>query len=168
MRRISISLPEELVTRLEPVKDKINVSQVCREALERRIAIHTGASIVNGDGLDLDSLIDRLREERDLIEGTGETMGKRNAGAWLSTASYVEIKSVVERPPSSGIEKYRLPSTAFRTMKRDMEESDGAWGNGLAVAYKTAWLDYVTAIWGQIEERVQGAPEPVAKGEPAE
>ena len=48
------------------------------------------------------------------------------------------------------MENYRLPRTAFRMMKNDMEEA-GAECDGIhAVVYKTAWLDYVTSVWSQV------------------
>ena len=158
MPRISISLPNELVVRLEPVKDKINVSQVCREALDRRIAMIAGASEQDGlDGLDLESLVSRFREERRLVEGQWEELGRKNGGAWLSGASYLELKNVIERPPSSNMEEYKLPTAAFRIMKRDMEQANGVWKGGMAVTYKTAWLDYVKSIWARIESEVEAS-----------
>ncbi|MCH8206620.1 MAG: hypothetical protein IH956_06400, partial [Chloroflexi bacterium] len=96
MARISVSLPEDFMERLEPIKDKINVSQVCREALERRITAFERVA-ANGIGdLDLDGLVGRLREERDLVQGKFEDVARGNAVAWLSTTPYLEIKSVVE------------------------------------------------------------------------
>ena len=44
MARISISIPDELAARLEPVKDHLNVSQVCRDALEHRITAFEGTA----------------------------------------------------------------------------------------------------------------------------
>ena len=50
-----------------------------------------------------------------------------------------------------GIVRYRLPKAAFRVAKRDLRKAVGG-SNGLsAVAYKTAWLDYVKAVWDQVE-----------------
>ena len=166
MARISISLSEDLVARLEPVKDRINVSQVCREALERRISSFERASSEQEGDPDVGDLVERLREERELLEGMLESRARRNAASWLSTTSYVELKSVTENGSSVDIGKYRLPRGAFKTMKQDLLEPEKLELDGVhAVAYKTAWLDYVKALWAQVLEQ---AEEPTNHTEPVE
>ena len=155
MARISVSLPEEFIERLELVKDKINVSQVCREALERRITVFERVA-ANGIGdLDLDGLVGRLREERELVQGKFEDVARGNAVAWLSTTPYLEIKSVVEAQIPSSMDSYRLPRQAFRTMKQDMQEADVDCDGVHAVVYKTAWLDYVRTVWADIVDLLE-------------
>ncbi len=159
MPRVSISLPDELMKRLEPLKKGVNVSQVCREALERRIAIFEQATVENGAAVDTEGLIDRLREERALVESKVEELGRRNAAAWLATVSYLELKSVLEEQAAVDIAKYRLPKTAFRTAKLDLRETIGGFSGLPAVTYKTAWLDYVKAIWDRVKNDTEVAGE---------
>ena len=150
MARISISVSEELMARLDPIKDRINISELCREAIERRLAAHESVSNNHVDELDQEGLIQRLREERELSEGTFQKGGRAKAALWLSTAPFLEIKSVAEARTPSNMESYRLPQTAFRMMKKHMEEA-GAECDGIrAVVHKTAWLDYVTSVWSQV------------------
>ncbi len=173
MARISISIPDELAARLEPVKDHLNVSQVCRDALEQRITTFEGTADPRGDESDLQGLASRFREEHGLAQEQWASLGSRNAVAWLSAASYLELKGVIdEGDPSRGIRKYKLPHAAFRIMKREMRRAngdretrgangdretrraDGDLEGSAAVAYKTAWLDYVKAVWVQVEVRL--------------
>ena len=155
MPRISVSLPEELTTRLEPVKNRINISQVCREALERRVTALELATGLHGAELDMEGLIARLREERALVEGKFEALGRDSAAVWLDTASYLEFKSVAGNGASPNMARYKLPRSAFRLMKRDMEEAEASYDGAQAVAYKTAWLDSVNAIWAEVAHRVE-------------
>lgn len=145
MSRISVSLPDELTTRLEPFKEKLNVSQVCREALERRIAAFEMAAD-HGDDLDVGAMVERLREEREMIEGRFQEMGGRNAASWLDTVSYVELKGVAETNGSSSIEEYRLPRSAFKVMKHDAQQANASCEGLSAAVYKSAWLDYVRVV----------------------
>ncbi len=156
MGRISISLPDSLIAKLEPIKDGINISQLCREALEQRVEAHQRASNREGQELNLDALVQRLRGERELFGGKFEELGKNNAATWLSTASYLEIQSVAERGDSEGMPKYKLPRAAFNTMKQDMQEMTLSCDGSQAVVYKTAWLDYVKAVWSDIVEQLEG------------
>ena len=155
MGRISISLPDTLMASLEPLKDGINISQLCRDALEQRVAAYHRAASHNGNGLDLDTLVQRLRGERDLFGGKFEQLGKDNAAAWLSAAPYLEIQNVATHNPSNGMRKYKLPRTAFNVMKRDMQEVKLGCDGPQAVVYKTAWLDYVKSVWSQVVDRLE-------------
>ena len=152
MARISISIPDKLMAKLEPIKESINISQLCREALEHRIAVFERAA--RHDALDLKSLVKRLRDERSSEETKFEDLGKANAGWWLNTVSYLELKNIAENSNSSNMSKYKLPRAAFQTMKQDMAEANGSCEGGQAVAYKTAWLDYVRSVWAQVVDQV--------------
>ena len=159
MPRLSISVSDEIMARLEPLKDQINVSQVCREALDRRVDAFERVTTLQGDDLDLDGLTARLREERELVEGTFQKLGRRNAATWLSTGSYLEIKGLIENHNGVDMSKYKLPKAAFRTMKRDMDEASVSCYGAHAIAYKAAWLDYVRALWATVVDRVEETAE---------
>ena len=155
MGRISISLPDSLIAKLEPIKDGINVSQLCREALEHRVAAYERASSRDGQDLDLDALVQRLRAERDLFGGKFEQLGQKNAATWLATAPYLEIRYIAQDNPHSGMPKYKLPPDAFIVMKKDMKELKLSCDGPQAVNYKTAWLDYVKSVWSKVVDRIE-------------
>ena len=157
MARISISVPDSLIAKLEPIKDGINISQLCREALEQRVSAYERASSENGHELNLDSLVDRLRGERDLVGGKFESLGKQNAATWLSIAPYMEIRDVAETRRPDAMPKYKLPRAAFKTMKHDMHRAKLDCEGPRSVAYKTAWLDYVVSVWSDVIERLESS-----------
>ena len=150
MTRISISVPDSLIARLEPIKDSINISQLCREALEQRVGAFEWAADRGGDDPDSESLVLRLREEREVFEGRFELLGREGAAAWLNFASYPDVKSVTDNHAPPSMLKYRLPRAAFKVLKHDMEEAKLDCEGPHAVVYKTAWLDHVRAVWTQI------------------
>jgi hypothetical protein len=162
MKRLSITLPEELVARIEPFKDRINVSQVCREALERRVTASEEARGLNGSGIDMDGVVTRLREERSAVEGKWEALGAINASTWVSAASYLELKSVLECQGTGDLAGYRLPSGAYKIMKRDMGQVGSGWERLIAAAYKTAWLDALKEVWARIKP-IEDTPEAPAQ-----
>ena len=156
MGRISISLPDSLIAKLEPIKDGINISQLCREALEQRVAAYQRAANRKGRDLDFNALVHRLREEQDRFGGKFEELGKNNAAAWLFTAPYLEIQNVATHNHAEGMHKYKLPRAAFNVMKQDMHGMKLSCDGTQAVVYKTAWLDYVKTIWFDIIEQLEG------------
>ena len=151
MARISISIPDELAERLEPVKDHLNISQVCREALERRIITFEEAADSPEDETGMESLSSRFREEHRLDEEKMAGLGRRNAASWLRAASYKELQHVIDAGESSRKRGSKFPHSAFRIMKRELRRANGGLEGSAAVAYKTAWLDYVKAVWVQVE-----------------
>lgn len=154
MPRISVTVPDELTARLEPVKDSVSVSQVCRDALERRITAVERAAKNKRDDLDVADLVERLRDEREQMEGKFEQLGRNNAAAWIGKSSYLELKSVAENHDGSSIEDYMLPRAAFRAMKRDMEAAKADCEGVPAALYKGAWLGYVKQVWGEIADQI--------------
>ena len=164
MGRISISLPDSLMAKLEPIKNGVNISQLCREALEQRVAAYERAANLNGDDLDLDALVHRLRGERDLFGGKFEQLGKNNAITWLTTAPYLEIQTIATHNHSAGIHNYKLPRAAFNVMKQDMQGVKLSCEGPQAVVYKTAWLDYVNAVWSDVVERLDGSSTAAVNG----
>ena len=155
MARISISIPDRLMARLEPVKESINISRLCRDALERRVAMFERAAVQGGHDLDTVSLVERLREERALDGGKFEKLGRGNAAAWMSTASYLEFRNVAEDRRSTNMHNYKLPRAAFATMKQHMAGLNSSLDGVQAVAYKSAWLDSVRAVRTQIVDQLE-------------
>ena len=155
MARISISIPDKLMARLEPIKDSINISRLCREALDQRINAFERAARREGGVLDLDSLVLRLRQEQDASAVQFEDVGRQNAVAWLNTVSYVEFKNVAEASDSSNMDNYRLPRVAFRGMKQDMAEANAGCEGAPSITFKTAWLDHVRSVWAQVVDRLE-------------
>lgn len=155
MGRISISLPDSLMAKLEPIKNGVNISQLCREALEQRVEAYERAAMLNGNDLDMDALVSRLRSERDLFGGKFEELGRCNAVAWLTAAPYLEIQTVVNNNHSNAMGDYKLPRAAFNVMKQDLKGVKLSCEGPQAVVYKTAWLDYVNAVWINVVERME-------------
>ena len=155
MADISVTIPDKLVAQLERIKDDINISQVCRESLEHSVDAFERAA--GHDLLDFDGLVQRFRDLRPIEESKFEDLGKDNAGGWLNAVSFLELKNVAENPSSSNMPKYKLPRAAFQTMKQDMAEVNVSCEDGQAVAYKTAWLDYVRSVWVLVEEQIEGS-----------
>lgn len=162
MTRISISIPDSLMAKLEPIKDSINISQLCREALEQRVGALDQATEGNGSPPDQEDPVLRLRGERSAYEGRFERLGMEGAATWLASAPYPEVKTVTESGKPSSMVKYRLPRAAFKVMKRDMEEANLDCEGPHGEAYKTAWLDQVMAVWAQVVDGFEstGSPEP--------
>ena len=114
--------------------------------------------------MDFDGLVQRFRDEGLVEERNFEDLGKANAGSWMNSATYVDLKYVAENSDPANMTGYRLPKSAFRTMKQDMAEAKADCEGDHAAAYKTAWLADVKSVWAQAtdqpEDSKQAEPEP--------
>ena len=82
--RIGINVPNELMKRVKEINPAVNVSQVCREALEERVRVGERAiSQADADGVDKE--VARLAESlgNPLIEPDWETYALEDAREWV-------------------------------------------------------------------------------------
>lgn len=82
--RIGINVPNELMKRVKQINPPVNVSQVCREALEERAGVGERAiSQADADGVDKE--VARLAESlgNPLIEPDWETYALEDAREWV-------------------------------------------------------------------------------------
>ena len=152
MARISVTIPDKLIAKLGQIKGDTNISQLCRECLEHRVDEFERAA--GHDALDFDGLVQRFRDQRLVADSKFEDLGKTNAGHWMDTASYIELKNTAEEIDPSNMDRYRLPKAAFKIMKQDMAVANVDCESSHAVEYKTAWLDYVKSVWTQASDQL--------------
>ena len=80
--RIGINIPDSLNRRMEPLKGTMNVSQVCRDAIEAYVEDYERASArVDLDGLD--DALTRLTAGPDRMEVDWGELGWNDARAWM-------------------------------------------------------------------------------------
>ena len=87
--RIGINIPNELMKRLEPLKPELNISQVCREALQAKADKYDDA-IVNLMADDTQTALRQTVEEEikrhSIIDVDWEALGYEDAIAWVKAA----------------------------------------------------------------------------------
>ena len=95
--RIGINVPNELMKRVKEISPAVNVSQVCREALEKRVRVRESAiSQAEDDGADKEVV--RLAESlgNSLIEPDWETYGLKDAREWMKRVTAEDWEYFIE------------------------------------------------------------------------
>ena len=88
--RIGINVPNELLQRLEPLKPELNISQVCREALEAKAESYEQMQARLGDAGVREAVArvwEQEKEFRAAIDFDWETLGYEDARAWVKAAT---------------------------------------------------------------------------------
>ena len=168
--RIGVNIPNDLYRRMQPIKHTINVSQVCREALEAHVEDYERAR----DRLEadhMDEAVDRLSQEEEQLEVDWKELGWADAKTWVDGASKeyfdhishrVDVLKRQGRPTWEGVihSPYVEGSQSFN--QRWVEHSEyfnqifatNPERNPVREAeeeYGRAWLAYVCAV----EEKIQ-------------
>ena len=182
--RIGINIPNELHRRLEPLKRHINVSQICREAIEERIRCYEKALASRRDW-DIVQAIEWTWEEerkmRDIIKVDWGMLGCEDAKSWVTAARLKDweylhhCQDVIQR---QGRPRWEVPPPYLEGVRtfndRDSELYHRIWqqddqfldwlydehgGLDRAAAereYISSWLAYTDSAWGLFCEMREG------------
>ena len=174
--RIGVNIPNELHRRLEPLKQYVNVSQICRDAIEERIRCYEKALASRSDQ-DIVRSIERVWEEernmRAIVEVEWGMLGAEDAKSWVAVAQLKDWEylhhrqDVIQRqgrlrwevpPPTlGGVKAFndRESELYNRIQQQDDQFLDWLYdeygGLDRAAAereYMSAWLAYTDSSWG--------------------
>ena len=174
--RIGINIPNELHRRLEPLRQHINISQICREAIEERLGCYEKALASRGDQ-DVAQAIERTwgeeRRMRDIIKVDWGMLGCQDAKSWVTVAQlkhwdYLHHRQDIIR--KQGRPPWEVPPPYFEGVKTFNEhqaelhsriwqqddqffdwlydEHGGIDREAAEREYMCAWLAYTDSAWG--------------------
>jgi hypothetical protein len=173
--RLGINVPNQLLGRLKPFREHINISEVCREALEERVSLYERAT-EEFAGITVPRAIEMGLEEIGDKHVNWTELGIEDAKLWLEKATLDNIDHVLHnlrvfeqqnpgKVPGWWILLY-LPGvpTIHDRMNEHQDwllsrmSQTGLWGetNPHAKAegeYTRAWVAYVKAAWNAFEDR---------------
>jgi hypothetical protein len=176
--QVTIYVPQDLAEALDRQRERLNVSQVCAQALRREVgkleaaadvpsladvaASGAAAAPPSSEPVDeMQALIERLRRQRQRSLEHGDEMerARTRAEGWLKKAHYEQIKRFGEWEPTGDADRFYAES--FRLTPRE-EEVTRDWGrqrtrDGLSfslAAYRRAWHQNVRAFWHHVRDQI--------------
>jgi hypothetical protein len=160
-RRLTIAVPESLYDRLQNVKQEINISGVCQEALEMAVTLKE----LTIDSDDRETLIERLRLERkgvlNQIKEQGFKFGQKSA----HNLSYQDFQRLEQRKDITA----NLDAADFEDMweflnSHKPQAEMGLDQDGLCSllvisehnksTFVKGWIEGVLSIWNDIKNQV--------------
>lgn len=160
--RVTIAVPESLFARLQPIKNQLNISAICQEALE---IVVTNEELKH-QAAQQEGLVERLRNEKKVllnqIRQEGFELGVRST----STLSYKEFQHF-ERVRSLSdsfdedildylwtfLDTHGYPQVA-RTRDPDLAHLLDV-SSQSRVLFVQGWLDGVLSVWDQVKAQVE-------------
>jgi len=162
--RIGINVPNDLLRRMEPVKRIVNISQICRDAIQAWVDTYERArDRARRDGMEEIAL--RLRQEIESYEVDWEALGHEDAKLWVQMASLENFEHFAHnlkigrsRGRTPGIWMApNLPGTRLYperqqeheewfTRQCELDEESNPYIESQA-AYERGWTSYIIAVW---------------------
>ena len=172
--RIGVNIPNDLNRRLEPIKHTINISQVCREAIQAYVEDYERAR-ARLESDDINETVDRLFGEEEHMTVDWKQLGWTDAKTWVEAVDKENFEHLFHRvdilkkqgrptwgvppPGAPGVKTFFERALEYSKLfelqyKRlfDLNQE----GNPRAYAeqeYGRAWLAYVSAVREKIRQR---------------
>jgi predicted transcriptional regulator len=149
--KLTITIPDDLAERLDPVRDKMNISKVCAAAIDREVSMLADLPV---DVQELAATIARLRAEKAEAEqedyNTGLEWGQQYAEGRASYAELMDYASIPGRIDPITLDE--LPEEE----REGFAEQRADWGLQVVNPDRFArgWLDGLLAVWGALKGKV--------------
>lgn len=137
-QRITVTIPDQLHERLQQVKDKLNISGLCQQAIEKAVEIE---EIKFKDVPNMEKLLERLRMEKQQSEDNWKKEGIKDGRADAMDLSYDEFRAL------EGNED--IPDNIEIWVRdRNMEYLE----NLDEEAYLEGWKEGALSVWEQVKD----------------
>jgi post-segregation antitoxin (ccd killing protein) len=146
-KKVTITIPDDLAERLEPWRDRMNISKVCSRAISQEVKDLEGTSQWSDE---YGFVVERLRFEkaggnwRDYR--TGYERGLDHA---LELAGLAEFEWVAELPACESDPDALLPEAETRLARlvTDGRVTDEA-------SYRKGWIAGMVEVWDEVKDRL--------------
>jgi hypothetical protein len=161
-KRVTIAVPESLFERLQPVKNHLNISAICQEALDMAITHEEIKQQYSQD----ECIVERLRTEKQVllqkVQQEGYELGIRSA----SNLSYKDFQHFERVQPLAAsldedVLEYLWTYLDSRGYPEEARIHDDAFAHLLEVSpqsrilFSQGWIDGVLSVWTMIKEQVE-------------
>ncbi|MBI2847039.1 MAG: hypothetical protein HYX82_04070 [Chloroflexi bacterium] len=165
--RIGINVPDKLLKRMEPVRQLMNLSQVCREAIESRVNAYERALVrAQRDGME--TVAERLWQGQSAQTIDWEALGLEDGKLWVQLASQkdweyllhrLEVLKRQQRSPGSWVVPYLVGTKTFSDRWHENKEwfyrqyeldENTDHHQQAESAYTRGLLSYLTAVWQMV------------------
>jgi hypothetical protein len=155
-RKITLSIPDMLHEKMEEWRRSFNLSQMFQEALSE--AIHRKEEFQRRlrQDADMTEIIERLRQEKLLSEGSFSEKGKKEGVTWAKNAHYDDLMHVLDYVSAGDLVQDGRMGSYFNTRIQSdprMQISQGTL-NKYARLYIDGWRKGVQEFWNVIKEKI--------------
>jgi hypothetical protein len=161
-KRVTIAVPESLFERLQPVKNHLNISAICQEALDMAVTYEE----IKLESMSDDEFVERLRTEKQVllnkVQQEGYELGVRSASK-LSYRDFTHFSRVQPLAASfdEDVLEYLWDYLDQRGYPETARTHDADFAHLLEVSPQSrilfcqGWMDGVLSVWEMIKDQVE-------------
>jgi hypothetical protein len=150
--RVSITIPDDLAERLEPYRDRMNISKVCSEAIERELSTLVELPV---EVQKLTATIAELRMEKAELEqddyNIGLDWGQRYAEEKARLMEFTLYETIHDSIDHITFDK--LPEDVRDNFIYSQNDAPGEFVYN-PEKFAQGWLDGLMAVWKVIKDKV--------------
>ncbi|MFC1860372.1 hypothetical protein ACFLYC_02220 [Chloroflexota bacterium] len=170
--RLGINVPNDLIKRMKPLKQVVNFSQICREAIQTWVDSYELAR-ERAVKDSMEDIAQRLRHEIESYEVDWEAIGQEDAKIWVQLASLKDFEDFYHNlkngkrlgrtpgtwmaPISPGTKSYGEKAGEHKEWFTRQSELDLEYNYYQKAKddYERGWTSYVIAVWDMVRNQKQ-------------
>lgn len=156
VEKISISMSDDLYKKLQAVKDKFNISEVCQNALAAKIEIE---ELFMKGSENMKGVIERLKAEKKELEKEWYDTGFKQALEDAKKMSYAELKEIAGASQCEDEDQYadfvyNTDLYKYNWLKDDVNDMEKEHGDFSEEQYLIGWVAGVLKFWNGVSEQL--------------
>ena len=154
MPRLNIFVPDDLHENLEKIRDTLNVSAICQDALRREMARRQP---LTGDIEVTEEIVERLRSEKEDYERESRDRGFRMGIEWARRAKFSGLRRWGDYKPGSPERLANLDTPPYETVKwlYELGENVGGTRSLEQLLQSNTELKHAKVVWDYPNDPVQ-------------
>lgn len=155
-KKVTVSIPDMLHEQMEKWRESFNLSKMFQEAVSEAIQKKEELQKRIRDDLDLNQIIERLRQEKMQSEGNYFETGKADGVRWAKTAHYEDLLYARGWEDFDSATRDRVLGGYFqqRVETSRLMEMTSAGANQHLRVYLEGWKHGVEQFWQEVCEKL--------------
>lgn len=153
MGRVTLSVPDELMNRIEAVKDRVNMSRVFQAAITARVEQLEHLKKQATEDTNMLEIIERLKTEKVQAEDQSYERG-REAGLRLAkTLPYSDLRYAAEEYELTDNFSCAIEDSVFGDYIKDEIQDEPDYVINFT-RWEKGFLDAIQAFWAEVKEKI--------------
>lgn len=155
-KKVTVSIPDLLYEKMEQWRASFNLSKMLQEAVAEAIQKKEDFQKRLREDLDLNQIIERLRQEKRQSEGDYHETGRQDGLNWAKSAHYDDLIYAINWEAFEEAEDDPVlgPYFAEKKVARRPRPSEGQASPNLFRLYLSGWQSGVGQFWEEVREKI--------------
>ena len=160
-KKVTLSVPKDLYDEMQEWKDSFNYSQIFKDEVRRKIRLKEEFQQRLREDVNIEQIIERLREEKKEAEANCYSTGRERGLQWAKAASYGDLSFTI-RLIDRGVNFGTDPGLRATQLEKEMAENPylnyEAWCSRvydkMNDEFLRGWQESVWEFWKEVRDKL--------------